>query len=59
MTKTIMLQEQLYSPWYQDLSNTKPHDGENAGHDMAIVREACNADAHAKIPSQFMTLLCP
>ena len=31
----------------------------NAGHDMAIVGEPCNADAHAKIPALFMSLLCP
>ena len=25
---------------------------------MAIVRELCNADAHAKIPALFMPMLC-
>ena len=31
----------------------------NAGHDMAIVGEPCNAAAHAKIPALFMSILCP
>ena len=26
---------------------------------MAIVGESCNADAHAKIPALFMSMLCP
>ena len=30
----------------------------NAGHDMAIVGEPCNVDAHAKILASFMTMLC-
>ena len=33
--------------------------GKNAGHDMAIVGEPCNADAHAKIPALFMPMLFP
>ena len=31
----------------------------NAGHDIAIVGEPCNADAHAEIPTLFMPMLCP
>ena len=31
----------------------------NAGHNMAIVGEPCNADAHAKITALFMSMLCP
>ena len=31
----------------------------NAGHDMAKVGEPCNADHHAKIPTLFMSILCP
>ena len=31
----------------------------NAGHEMAIVGEPCNADVHAKIPALFITMLCP
>ena len=31
----------------------------NAGHEMAIVREPCNVDAHAKIPALFRTMLFP
>jgi len=31
----------------------------NAGHDMAIVREPRNVDAHANISDLFMTMLCP
>ena len=32
-----------------------------AGHKMAmaVVREPCNIDAHAKIPDIFMTMVCP
>ena len=30
----------------------------NAGHDMAIVGEPCNADTHAKIPALFISMLC-
>ena len=26
---------------------------------MAVVREPCNIDAHAKIPALFITMLCP
>ena len=29
------------------------------GHDMAIVGEPCNGNAHAKIPYLFMTMVCP
>ena len=31
----------------------------NAGHNMAIVGEPCNVDAHANNPGLFMTMLCP
>ena len=31
----------------------------NAGHEMAIVGEPCNADAHANIPALFISMLCP
>ena len=31
----------------------------NAGHEMAIVGEPCNVDAHAKIPALFITMFCP
>ena len=31
----------------------------SAGHEMAIVGEPCSVDAHAKIPSLFITMLCP
>ena len=31
----------------------------NAGHEMAIVGEPCNVDAHAKNPALFRTMLCP
>ena len=31
----------------------------NAYHDIAIVGEPCNIDAHAKIPALFITMLCP
>ena len=31
----------------------------NAGHNIAIVGEPYNVDAHANIPDQFMTILCP
>ena len=30
----------------------------NAGHNMAIVGEPCNVDAHAKILGLFMNMLC-
>ena len=39
--------------------NVYEKEGKNAGHDMAIVGEPCNADAHAKIPALFMSMLCP
>ena len=31
----------------------------NAGHHMAIVGEPYNADAHAKVPALFKSMLCP
>ena len=31
----------------------------NAGHDMAIVGEPCNTDAHAQISALFMSMFCP
>ena len=34
-------------------------DMKNAGHEMAIVGEPCNANAHAKIPALFISMLCP
>ena len=32
---------------------------QNAGHDMAIVREPCNVGPHANILALFMGMLCP
>ena len=32
--------------------------GKNDGHDMAMVGEPCNGDAHTKIPDLFMTMVC-
>ena len=31
----------------------------NASHEMAIVREPCNLDAHTKISTLFITMFCP
>ena len=44
--------------------STKPLIGaaslhKNAGHNLAIVGEPCNVDAHANNPGLFMTMLCP
>ena len=45
--------------FYNQNKQTSSHIWKNAGHDMAIVGEPCNIDAHANILALLMTLLCP
>ena len=44
----------VFSEIYIDFTRKK-----NAGHNMAILGEPCNTDAHAQIPALFMSMLCP